>query len=355
MEDELPAFEAQSRHLDLHGGHGADALLPGKAQTSVPGKIHRAHRHALRHGVPPGQGLQFALRSGFLDFLGRAPEAVFVDEPDKFQLLEELIQGRFIVGPDDGIPGGKVDGRLRADGGKVIGQVGVLPVRLQLFPELRADGWVIQVGIDPIQAAKLVQQVLGGLGAHPGNARDVVRGVSHEGLQVNKLFGLEAVLLPEHLPGVQGGRGLAGLGDHQLHMDVLVDELQRIPVAGDNDALPVVLRADPAHGADDIVGLPALALVDGDVHGPEDVLHNGHLLAQLLGHGMAGGLIARVFQVAEGGGVEVKSHAHRLGLLLLLHPFQNVQKAVDGMGAQPLPGGQGLYAEKGTIDDAVAV
>ena len=80
-----------------------------------------------------------------MDFLGRAPEAVFVDEPDKFQLLEELIQGRFIVGPDDGIPGGKVDGRLRADGGKVIGQVGVLPVRLQLFPELRADGWVIQV------------------------------------------------------------------------------------------------------------------------------------------------------------------------------------------------------------------
>ena len=78
-------------------------------------------------------------------------------------------------------------------------------------------------------------------------------------------------------------------------MDISVDQLQGIPVAGDDDALPVLPGADLAHGADDIIGLPALTLIDGNIHRPQNVLHNGHLLRQLLGHGMTGGLVAVVF------------------------------------------------------------
>ena len=47
--------------------------------------------------------------------------------------------------------------------------------------------------------------------------------------------------------------------------------------------------------ADDVIGFPALTLIDGNVHRPQDILHNGHLLHQFLGHGMTGGLVAVVF------------------------------------------------------------
>ena len=53
--------------------------------------------------------------------------------------------------------------------------------------------------------------------------------------------------------------------------------------------------------------------------------------------------------------MEVKGHAHRLGLLLLLHPFQNVEESVNGVGVQSVPGGQGLDAEIGAVNDTVAV
>ena len=138
-------------------------------------------------------------------------------------------------------------------------------------------------------------------------------------------------------------------------MDVLINQLQRIPVTGDNDALPAVVGTDFCHGADHVVGFPALTFVDRDVHGAQNILHHRHLLRQLLGHSMTVGLIALVFQMAEGGAVEVKGHADGLRLLLLLHPLQNVQKAVNSMGVQSIPGGQGTHAEEGTVDDAVAV
>ena len=42
-----------------------------------------------------------------------------------------------------------------------------------------------------------------------------------------------------------------------------VDELQAVLVPGDHHAVPVLLAAPLAHGADDVVCLPALALQDG--------------------------------------------------------------------------------------------
>ena len=136
---------------------------------------------------------------------------------------------------------------------------------------------------------------------------------------------------------------------------MLVNELQAVPVSGDDDALPVLFTAELPHGADHVIGLPAFRGINGDVHGGEHLLHNGHLDCQLIGHAVAVGLVALIFQVPEGGAVEVEGHAYRIGLLLLLHPLQNVQKSVDGIGIQPIPGGQRLDAEEGPVDDAVAV
>ena len=138
-------------------------------------------------------------------------------------------------------------------------------------------------------------------------------------------------------------------------MNILINELEGVPVAGDHHALPAVVGADAAHGADDIIGLPSLTFVNGDVHGPEHVLHDGHLHGQLLGHTVAGGLVSIVLEVAEGGAVEVEGDAYCVGLFFLFGLFQNIQEAIDGMGIQTLPGGQRTNAEIRPVNDGVAV
>ena len=100
---------------------------------------------------------------------------------------------------------------------------------------------------------------------------------------------------------------------------MVVNELQGIPVTGDDNAVPIFLAAFFAHGADDVVGLPALGRVDGDIHGGEHLLHNRHLLSQFLGHSVAVGLIALVAFMPEGGAVEIEGHADSVRALLLLH------------------------------------
>ena len=293
VEDQLFPGKRQLPHLGFHRRQGTDALPPGKTHTAVPRKVHGAAVHIGGHILPPGKGPYFLLRLGSVR--RRTPQAVFVDQPHKFQFLEQLVQLRPVIGLNNGVLRRKIDGGFRPDGGQVEGKIGVFLPRFQLLPKLGADGGVVQMGVDPVQAAKFFQQLLGGLGSDTRHPRDIVGGIPHEGFQVDELFRLEAVFLPEFFLVEQRGRGLPRLGNHQLDVDIFVDQLEGIPVAGDDHALPVLPGADFAHGTDDIVGFPALTLVDGNVHRPQDVLHNGHLLRQFLGHGMTGGLVAVVF------------------------------------------------------------
>ena len=293
VENQFFPGKRQLPHLGFHRRQGADALRPGKTYTAVPRKVHGAAFHIGGHILPPGEGLHLPLRLGSVR--RRAPQTVFVDQPHKFQFLEQLVQLRPVIGLNNGVLRHKIDGGFRPDGGQVEGKIGVFLPRFQLLPKLGADGGVVQMGINPVQAAKFSQQLLGGLGANTRHPRDIVGGIPHEGFQVDELFRLKAVFLPEFFLVEQRGRGLPRLGDHQLDMDIFVDQLEGIPVAGDDHALPVLPGADFAHGADDVIGFPALAFVNGNVHRPQDVLHNGHLLRQFLGHGMTGGLVAVVF------------------------------------------------------------
>ena len=107
--------------------------------------------------------------------------------------------------------------------------------------------------------------------------------------------------------------------------------------------------------ADDIIGLPALGGVDGDIHGGKDFLHDGHLLCQLLGHPVPGGFVAVVLEVSEGGALQIEGHTDGLGLLFLLHTVENVQKTVDRVGKQAVPGGQRFDTVVGPVDDRVSV
>ena len=107
--------------------------------------------------------------------------------------------------------------------------------------------------------------------------------------------------------------------------------------------------------AQDVVGLPAFGGDDAVAQVREDLLQHRHLLGQLVRHAVAGGLVALVHLVAEGGGLQVKGHSHFVGLGLLQQGEHDIQKAENGVGITAVLGGQQLDAEKGTVGDAVAV
>ena len=339
--------------LELHRRQSTYAGFPGHAQTAVRREIQRAFGNLRRKCIRTGQG--FDGPGGLGHFLLRAPQTVFVDETDELQLLKQPVQLRPVHGLFQRILRREINGGFRHDGSQLIGQVGAFPTVFQLFPELGPDGRVLNTHIHAVQTAEFRQQLCGSLGPHAGDAGDVVGGVAHQGFQIHHPGRLKAVFFIKLVFVIEGCRSLAGLGDHQLYLYMVVDELQTVPVAGDDDAVPPVVGADFPHGADHVVGLPALTGVDGDIHGGEDLFHHRHLLGQFFGHAVTVGLVAIVFHMPEGGAVEVKGHTDRVGILFLLHPLQNVQKAVDGVGIQPVPGGQRLHAEEGPVDNTVAI
>ena len=138
-------------------------------------------------------------------------------------------------------------------------------------------------------------------------------------------------------------------------MDMLINQLQGIPVAGNNNTFPPLLGTDLAHGSDHIVRFPAPTFVDGNIHRPQYVLHDGHLHGQLFRHAMAVCFIAVILFMPERRAMEVESHTNGLGLLLLVHPFQNIEEAINGVGIKAVPGGQGLDTKVRPVNHAVAV
>ena len=142
---------------------------------------------------------------------------------DKLQFLEQFIQGRPVVGHDDGISRLEIDGRFRHDGCKIIGQISVVLKIDQILPHLGLDDGIIQILIHPVQSAEFHQQILGSLLTDALDAGDIVGGVTHQSLQINEPFRLEAVFLPEFFFRIEGRGGLTRPGDHQLDVDIFIN------------------------------------------------------------------------------------------------------------------------------------
>ena len=167
--------------------------------------------------------------------------------------------------------------------------------------------------------------------------------------------GVKAVLLPEAVGGHLPGGGLPHAGGHQLHPGGLGDQLEGVLVAGDDDGVPPGGGVPGGDGADEIVGLPPVQLVPGDVHGVQNVLDHRQLGGQLVGHALALGLVPLVGQMAEGGGLPVKGDAQGVGLLLVRQLEQDVEEPVHRVGGQPVLGGEQLDAVERPVEDGVAV
>ena len=278
---------------------------------------------------------------------------IAVDELHEFQLHEQRIECAAVRLLHQIRLRREFDRRVAADGRQIVGKIRLIAVCFQLLAQVFLD--LGQMRINSVERSVLQQQARGRFRPDARDARNVVRAVAHQALEIDQALRLKAVFLGKFRLVVERRKRLPGLAGDELDRDMPVDQLEAIAVAGDDHAVPARFAAAPSDRAKNIVGLPALALVDRDAHRAQHVLHIRKLHGQLLRHRMTRRLIAVELQMPEGRRLEIERHAQRIGCFLLAKPLENIQKAVDGVGAEPLLGGQDAHAVKCAVKDAVAV
>ena len=306
----------------------------------------------LRH-LPGGQG------SGLLRGAVLGGENVFQtqtgDQGPDFQVQHQAHRRGLVALPRRVVVGVGVDGGVGADGAQGVADLSVGLVVQQVGPLAGLDGGVVDVFVHPRQAAELLNQGQGGFFADALDAGNIVRRVAHQALDVDELPGADPILglhrLGVHDPGLAVAPGRGGQQDG----GGIAHQLQVVPVSGGQVAGLPPLVTGGGQGAQNVVGLPALGRHQAVAQVGEKLAQKRHLGGQLLRHPVAGGLVAVVHLVAEGGGRQVKGDGHLVGLIGLGQGEQNVHKAIDGIGILPLFGGQHLDTEKSAVGDAVAV
>ena len=244
---------------------------------------------------------------------------------------------------------------IAVDGGQPVAVLRGLLAVLQLGAGALFDALVVDVRVHTLERAEVVQQLHGGLFADAGHARNVVRRIAHERLEVNQANWVEAVFLAESggVVGLIGGLSHAGGDQHNGR--AAADQLEAVPVTGDDHAGVAVLVRAAADGAEQVIRLVACLFAAGNAQSIEHLLCNRQLRRQLIRHPLAGGLIGVEFKVAEGFLLHVKADDGAVGLLLVLQFEQRSQKAVYGVGRQSLVVGQLPDTVKRAVEYAVAV
>ena len=115
---------------------------------------------------------------------------------------------------------------------------------------------------------------------------------------------------------------------------MLPGELEGIAISRDQQHLPTRLLAGLGDRAEDVVGLVARALQNRNLHARDQLADDGILGAQVVRHGLAGGLVAIEDLLAEGGRVHVEGHGQAVGPLLVDHLQQHHHEAVHRVGGR---------------------
>ncbi len=187
-----------------------------------------------------------------------------------------------------------------------LGQDAVALDRVEVLAQLLADLALDLVGPGDqlVEGAELVDPLGGGLLADAGDAGQVVGRVAAQGREVGVLAGGDAVLLGDLLRGVAGQLGDA-LGRVE-HGDVLGDELERVPVAGDDVDVEAGRLGGGGQGGDDVVRLEALGGEPRHVHRVEQLADQPDLAAELVRGLGPVGLVVGELDRAEGLAGEVE-------------------------------------------------
>ena len=223
--------------------------------------------------------------------------------------------------------GGLIQRHIGADGGQVFGEDYLLGVLLH--PLLEGSLQLVGVGDEFVHAAELGHEFLSGLLPHAGTAGDVVHLVPHKGQYINHLFGLFDAVALAHLPGAAQFEVIAAVGGLVLQ-DGVGDQLAEVLVGGHHVGGESVGAGLGGHGADDVVGLEAGNLEDGDAVGADDILDDGDGEFDVLGGSLALTLVGLVGLVAEGGALRIEADRYVGGFLLAQEFLEGAHKAENG-------------------------
>ena len=115
-------------------------------------------------------------------------------------------------------------------------------------------------------------------GPHPGHSGDIVAGIPHQPFQIDDLPGLQPlVFFPEGFFIIDGDIGDALFGEQ--HLDIALDQLELIPVPGDDPYLHI-LRSPAGQGSDNVIRFIIVHFQGGDPHALEQLDGQGELFFQ---------------------------------------------------------------------------
>jgi hypothetical protein len=254
------------------------------------------------------------LRPGGRDARGRQA----VDERSELELAEPLRHGTAVVSTGARLVQTQVDGQVGHDPTNLAAHERRFAVLGESITELALH--LVEVLVDAVQRAELLEQADRRLLPDPRDARDVVRGVALQCLVVEHLVRTEAVSVHHLRLVVDHGRGDAHACGEQAH--VIVDQLQAVQVARDDHRVDALGGGLLRERADHVVGLVALELSDRHAHHRGDLAHDRELGAQIVRHRRAAGLVLGVGVEPELGLADVEAH-DRVVRLHVLHAAQH--------------------------------
>ena len=183
-------------------------------------------------------------------------------------------------------------------------QIGHFLVCQQFFLQFH-PGDLVNIRINPVNRAKIIDQFLCGFLAHSGHAGNIVRRIAHQALHLDHLLRCKAIterqrrrvdFLKFRNPSLR-----------QQHPHIRTDQLQCIPVAcHDQDFL--VCTGFGGQCADDIIRFKPCDFQHGDSQRLQHFAGGGELLGQLRRGRFALRLVFGVLLIAEGVFAFVERH-----------------------------------------------
>ena len=219
------------------------------------------------------------------------------------------------------------------------GQKAVLKSGVPVFGQVGVDALLrngVQIGVDAFQRLELIQQVGGGLFAHGRHAGDVVRFIADQRLEIGLLRRGQAAVARRQLRLVHNAA--VALAARQIHLDQRADQLESIPVAGQDDSFQPVSGGLPAQSANQVVRLVAGQFVHRHGKGAHQLFHPVKLPPQFRRRGRTLRLVVGKPPVPKSGLRRVKSNHHMAGLPFVQGAQEHAGKPVHAGNILPRAG-----------------
>ena len=210
-----------------------------------------------------------------------------------------------------------------------------------------------RIGHERVERPRCLQQSRRGLLSNARNAGKVIRRIAFEAAIVGQPLRIEAEALANRHRIVTAE--LADAASRRQHGRALVDDLQQIEIAGDDQRLLAALFGLSRQRGDYVVGFLSFDFDDRNTVRIENPAHQRELAAQLVGHHAALRLVFGIERHALGrhSFIECRENVRRffVGDELVEHHRETVG-GIDRHSAARVERGQ---REKGPVDQAVGV